>query len=68
MQIVVFDERDATTEARVERAPIDALQRVLATLVGRVRLAGEDDLDRPLRIVEQAGQTIRIREDQAGRL
>ena len=49
VQIVVVDERDAAAEQRIERALVDALQMVLADVVGRVRLAGEDDLHRAAR-------------------
>ena len=47
MEIVVVDERDAAAEERLDGAAVDALQVVLADVVGRVRLAREDDLDRP---------------------
>ena len=47
VQVVVVDERDAAAEHRIERAPVDALQVMLADVVGRMRLAGEDDLHRP---------------------
>ena len=46
VQVVVVDEGDAPAEHRVERAPVDPLQVMLADVVGRVRLAGEDDLHR----------------------
>ena len=47
VQVVVVDEGDAAAEQRIERALVDALQVVLADVVGGMRLAGEDDLDRP---------------------
>ena len=47
MEVVVVHERDAPVERVVQRPPVDALEVVLADVVGRVRLAGEDDLDRP---------------------
>ena len=46
VQVVVVDERHASAEHRLERATVDLLQMVLADVVGRMRLAGEDDLDR----------------------
>ena len=64
MQIVVVDERDAAAEHRIDRAAVDLLQVVLADLVGRMRLAGEDDLHRPPRGVQDAEQPIRVVEDQ----
>ena len=48
VQVVVVHEGDAAAEHGVERAPIDPLQVMLARFVGRVRLAGEHDLHRPL--------------------
>ena len=68
MQVVVVDERDAAAEQRIERAPVDALQVVLADVVGGMRLAGEDDLHRPLRRVQDAREPLGIVEDQLGRL
>ena len=49
VQIVVVDERDAAAEHRIERAPVDLLQMMFADVVGRMRLAGEDDLHRAAR-------------------
>ena len=49
MQVVVVDEGDAAAERRIDRAAVDLLQVMLAGLVGRMRLAGEDDLHRPPR-------------------
>ena len=60
VQIVVVDEGDASAEQRIERALVDALQMVLADIVGRMRLAGEDDLDRPAGRVEDPRQPLRI--------
>ena len=47
MQVVVVDERDAAAELRIERALVDALQVMLADVVGGMRLAGEHDLHGP---------------------
>ena len=66
MQIVVVDECDPAAEARVDRAAIDLLQMVLAGVVGRVRLAGEDELQRPPRRVQDAEEPLGIVEDQLG--
>ena len=49
VQVVVVDEGEAAAEDRIERAPEDALQVVLGRVVGRMRLAGEHDLHRPVR-------------------
>ena len=49
VQVVVVEERDAAAEGR-DRAPAGRrLELVLAHVVGRVRLAGEDDLHRASR-------------------
>ena len=68
MQVVVVDERDAAAEQRIERALVDALQMMLADVVGRVRLAREDDLHRAARGVEDAREPLGIVEDQLGAL
>ena len=68
VQVVVVDEGDAPAELRIERAFVDALQVVLADVVGRMRLAGEDDLHRPSGGVEDARETIGIVEHQLGAL
>src|SRR3954463_10451778 len=46
VQIVVVHEGDPAAEHRIDRAPVDLLQVVLAGLVGRRRLAGKHDLHR----------------------
>ena len=46
------------------RAPVDLLQVVLAGLVGRMGLAGEDDLHGPPRRVEDRLQPLGVVEDQ----
>ena len=46
VKVVAFHERDAAAELRIEGASVDALQMVLADVVGRMRLAGEDELHR----------------------
>ena len=49
VQVVVVDERDAAAELRIERVPEHRLKMMLARFVGRMRFAGEDELDRPAR-------------------
>ena len=46
----------------------DLADQPLARLVGRMGLAGEDDLDRPLRIVEHLVQPLEVGQDQVGPL
>ncbi len=64
MEIVVVDEGDAAAERGVDRPPVNLLQVVLAGLVGRVGLAGEDDLHRAARRVQDRLQALGIVEDQ----
>ena len=47
---------------------LDLLDEVLAGLVGRMGLAGEDELHGALRIVDQFGQDIELAEEQIGAL
>ena len=68
VQVVVVDERHAPAKQRIERAPVDPLQMMLAHIVGRMRLAGKDNLHRPADAVENARQTIRVVKDQLGPL
>ena len=68
MQIVVVDERDAAGEHRVGGALVDLLQVMLSGLIGRVRLAGEDDLHRPPGGVEDAEQRSGSWKISSGRL
>src|SRR5215203_4850787 len=68
VQVVVIDEGDTATEGGVTGVAVDALQDALAAVVGRMGLAGEDDLHRPPRVVEDAGQPLRIAEHQLGPL
>ena len=68
MQVVVVDEGDAAAEHRIDGAAVDLLEVVLAGLVGRMRLAGEDDLHRPARGVQDAHQPLGVVEDQLGPL
>ena len=69
VQVVVVDEGDAAAEHRVEGAPEHALQVVLGRVVGRMRLAGEDDLHRRgRRAFSMPGQPLGVVEDQLGAL
>ncbi len=58
----------AAGEPRIVPQVGDLANQLLAGLVGRMRLAGEDDLDRPLRIVDHRRQSIQIAHDQVGPL
>ena len=68
VDVVIFDEHDAAGEAAVVAEVFDLLDEVLAGLVGRMGLAGEDELHGALRIVDQLGQRIHLAEEQVGPL
>ena len=56
--------RRASGDARVGLEPEQLAEQRLGRVVPGVRLAGEDDLDRPLGVVEDPAQTGRIAQDQ----
>ena len=65
---VVFHERHASLESRIAREVIHVLQHLLTRIVGRMRLAGEDDLYRTLHVRDELPQSLDIAEDQVGAL
>ena len=68
VDVVVLDEHHLAGEARVARQPRDLLQHLLARAVVRMRLAGEDELDRHLRVVDERGDRFEVLQDQVGAL
>ena len=46
--------------------PVDLADHVLSRLVGRVSLAGEDELDRPVGIEQQRPESLHLAEQQRG--
>ena len=66
--VVVLEDEDAAPELLRARAAEDLLDDLLARPVGRVGLAGEDDLDRSLLVPEQPAQPLDVAEEQAGAL
>ena len=68
VDVVVLDEDHALGEAGVEAEVGDPLDQLLARLVGGVGLAGEDELHRPLRIVDHLGHAVDVVEEQVGPL
>ena len=55
-------------EARIVPQVGDALDQLLAGLVGRVGLAGEDELHRVVGVVDQFEEVIEVLEEQVGPL
>ena len=68
MHAVVFNERDASFEARVTRELINVLQHLLARIVGGVRLAGKNDLHRTGAVRHEGTQPFDVIENQIGAL
>jgi hypothetical protein len=68
VHVVVLEERHPALEFRVAGELVDALEDFLAGVVGRVRLAGEDDLHRAPRIHQQPPEPLEVAEDQVSPL
>ena len=64
VQVVVVYEGHSPAECGIECPLVHTLQMMLARVVGRVSLAGEDQLDRSLGRVENATQPLRVGEDE----
>ena len=62
--VVVLEDEHAAAQLRRARALEDLLDDALAGPVGRVGLAREDDLQRPLGIPQHPGQAIHVGEQQ----
>ena len=58
VDVVVLDEEQFSGEARVAKEPEHLLQHFFARRVPRMRLAGEDELNRALRVGKQAAQAL----------
>jgi hypothetical protein len=68
VQVVAFDEQDAAFEFRALGHLGDLADDLLAGLVGRVRLAGEQEEHRPAGLRDDLGQPFRVLEEQRGAL
>ena len=68
VHVVVLEHDHAAAEAGAVGVTIDALCKSLTLDVTRVRLAGEDELHRALRVIQDRRQTLRVTEDQRGTL
>src|SRR5581483_8764850 len=66
--VVVLEEEHTAAERRLLAELEDVLDELLPRAVRRVRLAGEQDLHRPLLVEEQVAQLVRVGEDEAGPL
>src|SRR5207248_2330448 len=64
VDVVVLDEYQAAAELRIAGLNQDVLDELLAALVARMGLSGEDDLDWPIAVVEQANQTRDVAKEQ----
>ena len=68
VHVVVFDEHDVSREPLVAGDLDDALDQFLAHPVLGVGLAGEDELDRPIRRSDDVDHPVHVLKDQAGPL
>ena len=68
IDVVVFNNGDLAEEALLLAQPIDALDQRLAIIIGRMRLAGEDQLYGTLGIVQEPLEPLLIMEDEGGAL
>src|SRR6185436_15837925 len=66
--VVVLEDEDPSAELPRARALEDLLDDALTGAVRRMRLAGEDQLDGPLLVPQEAGEPVDVVEDQAGAL
>ena len=66
--VVVLEDEHPAAELGRARPGEDVLDHPLAGPVGRMGLAGEHDLDRPLLVPQQPGQPVHVAEQQAGPL
>ncbi len=64
VQTIVLQEGDAPAEFRILCVLVNLLDEMLAAPVGRVGLAGKDDLDRPALGVEDPLQALRVPKDE----
>src|SRR5207248_7076646 len=66
--VVVLEEREPAGESRVARELPDLADQPLAALVGRMRLAGEDDANRSLLRPHELREPFGVGEQQPGAL
>jgi hypothetical protein len=64
VHVVVLDEHEVPLQSGVARELDDPLHVALAVVVARVGLAGEDELERPLRSVDERDDPVQLLEDQ----
>ncbi len=64
VDVVIFDENKFVAKLRVAHHLRNLLKHALARFVERVRFAGENKLNRPLRIVDHRSQTLDVRKNQ----
>ena len=62
--VVILDEDDALSDARILREAHDRLDQLFAWRVGGMRLAGEHELHRAVGVGQQARQSIGLTKEQ----
>src|SRR4029453_18388343 len=60
MEVVGVPENHPPGEQRIERSPVHPLQVMFAHVVGWMRLAREDDLNRAPRAIQDAGESLSV--------
>jgi hypothetical protein len=68
IDVVILDEDDFVHESLFARQEGDFLQNGLSLLVLRVRLSGKNQLQWPLRVVDQRGDAVQVGEDEIASL
>ena len=64
--IVVFEKNKPATKFWASSEIDDGFDELLAVIIARMGFASEDDLNRTLRIIEDAGETLGVAEEKGG--
>src|SRR5262245_5981775 len=64
--IVIFDEEHLAGKPRVTHQTGDLLQNLLSRIIARMSFAGEDELNRSLRVVDQRSEHLYVLKDEVG--
>jgi hypothetical protein len=68
VEIIVFEEDDAVTNVFPAGELDDLADEFLAAIVAGVRFACQENLHGPVRVIEEAQQSLRVGEEQRGAL